>query len=517
MTEIDKAYLLAVEIETKSLESSPSKFIDDYGWVQDPDSPEGKSKFKLWPEQKRALADIVLHRLLCILKARQLGITWLVLWYALHGMLFRVGYTVVALSRRDDDAMELVNRMRFMLKNLPPWLCVEGKVYIPGYTGVVWNATAHEVEIIRADGEASRFIAMPASQDSGRSFTASLVILDEWAFQQYATQIWTAAYPTINRPTGGKVIGLSTAKRLTLFHEIWDKFKDFGFHRVFLGWRADPRRDDAWYEASKKALAAGQKYMQEYPSTPEEAFSAGEGTAFPEFSRDLHVCEPFVIPMHWRRWMSCDNGYADPFAWYWFAVSDDGQVYIYREYSRYRDSEKIHYTTQARRVMELSEQVHIDEYGVEVPGYEKIDFIATGVDAWSTHHRDEQGKDMTDYYREGGLAYGLIRAVTDRRLRKATWHEYLKPYEGPGGKLTAKVQIFDTCTHLIENLPNLLADEKDREKVADSEIDNQYDSAGYGIIAYHASKSHEPPPPKSAVQLHKERLIKAQKGRRKLL
>jgi len=507
MREIDKAFFIAIDIERKRLAISPERFINDYGWVQDPDSESGKSKFNLWPEQKRALREIIANRLNIILKARQLGLTWLVLWYALQGMLFKVGFTVVALSRRDDDAMELVNRLRFMLSNLPSWICTEGKAFIPGYTGVVWNATAHEIEIYHADGELSRFIAMPAAQDSGRSFTASLIILDEWAFQQFAQQIWTASYPTINRPTGGKVIGLSTAKRMTLFQDIWEHSKDYGFFQIFLNWRADPRRDNAWYEATKKALASGQKYMQEYPATPEEAFSAGEGTAFPEFSRDIHVCDPFAIPSHWKRWMSCDNGYADPFAWYWLTVSEDGQVFIYREYSRYRDSEKVYYTEQAKKVMELSEHTEIVS-GLEVKGYEKIDYVVMGIDAWNQHHRDQTGKDLTDYYREGGLKYSMMKAVTDRRLRKATYHEYLKPYLGADGEFTAKLQIFNTCTHLIENMPNLLTDEHDREKVADSEEDHNFDSSGYGLIAYHMEHSKPPAPPKTELQKHKDALAK---------
>lgn len=512
MKEIDKAFFIAIDIERKRLASSPERFIDEYGWIQDPDSIEGKSKFKLWIEQKRALNGIIAHMLSIILKARQLGMTWLVLWYALWGMIFHIGYTVVALSRRDDDAMELVNRLRFMLNNLPSWICTEGKAFIPGYTGVVWNATAHEIEIYRADGELSRFIAMPAAQDSGRSFTASLVILDEWAFQQFAQQIWTASYPTINRPTGGKVIGLSTAKRMTLFHDIWLKPEDYGFFKIFLNWRADPRRTDEWYAATKKALAAGQKYMQEYPATEEEAFSAGEGTAFPEFSRDIHVCKPFIIPAHWKRWMSCDNGYADPYAWYWLTVSEDGQVFIYREYSRYRDSEKIYYTEQAKKVMELSEQTQIIN-GEEVKGYEKIDYVVMGIDAWNQHHRDQSGKDLTDYYREGGLKYSMMKAVTDRRLRKATYHEYLKPYIGADGEFIAKLQIFDTCTHLIENLPSLLSDETDSEKVEDSDIDNQYDSSGYGIISYHMECSKMLIPEQTELQKYKDALAKRMDSR----
>ena len=53
-----------------------------------------------------------------------------------------------------------------------------------------------------------------------------------------------------------------------------------------------------------------------------------EDAAFPEFDYDIHVCKPFDIPRHWKRWLAVDNGYEDPFAWYWFAVDEQGTVYV---------------------------------------------------------------------------------------------------------------------------------------------------------------------------------------------
>jgi hypothetical protein len=514
MNELDTATLIAIEEEIKYISQNIEYFIDEYGYIEDKDNGTGKAKFKLWDEQKKVLREIAENRLNIILKARQLGITWLSLWFALFNMIFSVGYTVVALSKRDDDAKELVHRMEFMLENLPKWLIIRKKDAQKGHKGIMWEATAHEIEIFRENEENSRFIAMPSARDSGRSFTASLVILDEWAFQQWAEEIWTAAYPTVNRPTGGKVIGLSTAKRMTLFEKIWKQYQDFGFHRIFLSWRADPRRTDEWYEGAKKALAAGQKYLQEYPNTPEEAFSAGEGTSFPEFSKDIHVCKPFKIPEHWRKWRCGDNGYTDPFWFGWLTVSEDGQVFLYREFTRSPEEERITYSEQAKKVVELSKYTEI-EHGVLVEKEEKIDFTVIGVDAWNKHHRDQTGKSIVDYYNEGGLT-DCIKAITDRKLRKATLHEYLKPYfDKNTGKWTAKLQIFDTCKAVIKTLPELINDEKDPEKVADCEIDHPYDGLGYGLIAYHVQKSKPVENEKTEIQKHKEKLARRLKNARK--
>jgi len=508
------AVVAALEDERKRCEND-FYLINTYGWFKDPNAPDGsgKSKFVLWPKQKDLYTSWDNNRLNITLKARQLGISWLALFYAFCNLRRTKGYDVSAISQSDREAMGLVDRLEFILENMPSWIIIEKKKAPKGYNGHTYEKTAHEVTIYHPDSDVtSIFRALPTSQNAGRSFTSSLVIMDEWAFQQWAGEVFTAAFPTINNPSGGRVLGISTAQRGTFFEELWADPLQFGFSAVFLPWWTDPRRNEAWMAATKKALRKNNKYMQEYPATPEEAFSAGEMTAFPEFSYGIHVCPSFKIPDHWTRWMSCDNGFTDPFAWYWFAVSEDGVIHVYREYSRERDDDRIYYTDQGKEVNERSQRT--DANG-DV-SLEDIEVIVTGLDAWNTNHRDQTGKRLIDYYIEGGIEYGFAKAVTDRRLRKATVAEYLKHIDDGQGGFTAKVQIHDTCTHLIATLPKLLNDEKDAEKVADSKIDNQYDSFGYGLIYHHAERSETPEEELSEVQRRKSRKIKANKRRKRL-
>ena len=46
------------------------------------------------------------HRLTVVLKARQLGFSWLVVCYSLWLMMFRSSATVLLFSKRDDEATE---------------------------------------------------------------------------------------------------------------------------------------------------------------------------------------------------------------------------------------------------------------------------------------------------------------------------------------------------------------------------------------------------------------------------
>lgn len=284
------------------------------------------------------------------------------------------------------------------------------------------------------------------------------------------------------------------------------------------------------------------KRLENLPYEQKMAFLHGdwdvfEGMALESFNENIHVVDDFPIPKHWRRWISVDNGYTDPFAWYWMAVDEQGTVYIYREFTRKYEDEKVIYSKQAEKVVELSSYVDLDLYksyeetnllkdDVELDylQHEKIDYIVVGHDAWQKHPSTKtidtpQGKSIIDYYRDGGIDKlgGFKKPLIDRRLRKATWVEYLEPFEDQEGRLTSKIKIFRSCKMLIETLPLLVNDKNDPEKVAESDIDHPYDSAGYGLISYHVSKS---PPSKNnttAVEEHKQKMAKRNKINKKRL
>ncbi|MGB9804714.1 hypothetical protein, partial [Desulfofundulus sp.] len=122
----------------------------------------------------------------------------------------------------------------------------------------------------------------------------------------------------------------------------------------------------------------------------------------------------------------------------------------------------------------------------------------------------ETGKSIVDYYREGGIPWGFIQPVHgqgSRQTRAATLHEYLKPYVDENtGLVTARLKIFSTCTLLVETLPQLVSDPNRPEQVRECSIDHYYDALTYGLCAWHAERSKEPPKPKTLIQLDKERL-----------
>lgn len=235
--------------------------------------------------------------------------------------------------------------------------------------------------------------------------------------------------------------------------------------------------------------------LENLPPKKKQAFLYGDwdmydGQAFEEFDTDIHVIEPFEVPDYCFRWVSVDNGHTDPFAWYWMFVDEHGLVYIYREFTREKSDPKLTYTEQAKRVLDLSTHVRYDR-SERIRVREPIQTVYAGHDAFATHPM-APGKTIAHFYQKAGLS-PIVKSIPDRALRKATWHEYLNPFEF-NGETVAKVRIFNNCEKLIETLPMLSEDEKDAEKVEECGFDHWYDGAGYGLVSYHANRSHLPLP-----------------------
>ena len=317
-------------------------FIEDLVYIVDKENTENQIiKFNLWPEQIKGLEFFLKFLRIITLKARQLGITWLALAYILWCMIFKPGQDWFALSKTEDpDAYQLVARIVFMLERLPIWLIEPNKAKKKWLT---WESTASKVTIHHpntkdANGKTviqkdSVFQSFAATADAARSWTGDGLLLDESAAQEYARQVWEAALPTVNRPTSGQVIVISTNKRGTWFDEkAQEAYAGKGkFKFLFFPWYTDPRRDEKFYQDTLAEYGSENVMRQEYPATPEEAFEMAGGKFFPEVRGDVHLqpARLFVNP-EWRRYGFMDYG-RDMLAYYVCYTDNQGYSRIYRE------------------------------------------------------------------------------------------------------------------------------------------------------------------------------------------
>ncbi len=134
--------------------SQPEYFIETYVKIESKEPGQFVRAFEMWPKQKEALRSMHEHRLNVILKARQLGITWLALAYAVYLGLLWENRLIICLSKTEDGAKELIRRLGFILMHLP-FVYPEDKVPY-GWNGPVFRATALEVKITFPSGNVTR-------------------------------------------------------------------------------------------------------------------------------------------------------------------------------------------------------------------------------------------------------------------------------------------------------------------------------------------------------------------------
>lgn len=288
--------------------ASMEYYIDTYVIIDDaqPENAEastGTMPFEMWNAQRDLLADIAGERLLLILKARQLGISWLICAYVTWLCLFHRGQLVLLFSIGQDEAAELLRRIRVIYDRLPDGL----RAALP--TNTIRNTTnlgwANE----------SRIRSLPTSPNKGSSFTASLVVMDEFAKNPHDKALYTAVKPTIDG--GGKLIILSTAKGVdnTFYDRCEAAIEGKGkFKFAFLPWHVRPDRDDAWYARVAADAVDSKHMMQEYPATPQEAFSAtGSDPFLPTMTWWDDCRDPGLPPLDSKTplVLACDAGETD--------------------------------------------------------------------------------------------------------------------------------------------------------------------------------------------------------------
>ena len=406
-------------------------FVDTYGHIEDKDADELIQPFKLWPAQREALRSMTTHRWNVVLKARQLGISWLVLHVAAHLLLTKRGATTIGLSKTEEEAKELVRRLAVIFRYMPE-LIAEKDFEPAGWEGAVFRATALTLTITFPDNTESVFKALASSPGAGRSFTVNLIILDEWAFQQFAREIWQGGFPTINRPNGGMVIGLSTIERGSLFEEIFTD-PDNGFNKIFIPWNADPRRDKEWYERTKRAL--GDLITEEYPATIEEALMVPGGAYFPEVKKDTHESEE-VMTGPLKRYVAIDYG-LDMLSAHWIAINLDGRAQVYREY----DCPDLTVSKAAQILLSITSDEHIDGW-------------LAPPDLWN--RRQETGKSVAHIFSENGI--NLIKVSNDIENGAMALKEWLRVRDDGKPRLTF---LKDACPNAIKCLQKI---QKDKNK-----------------------------------------------------
>lgn len=209
-------------------------------------------------------------------------------------------------------------------------------------------------------------------------------------------------------------------------------------------------------------------------------WDAFEDSAFPEFSKSVHVVDPFEVPKGWQKFRSADWGYSSPACVLWFAIDYDNNLWVYREL--------------------YTKKITADVFARKVLIAEKDEYIRYGVlDASTWAKRGDIGPSIAETMIQTGCKWRPSdRTPRSRISGKLEIHKRLKLNDDK--KKEPGLRIFSTCRNLIRTLPILPLDDNNLEDINTNVEDHAYDALRYGCMSRpmhtsYASRMYKQPRP----------------------
>lgn len=192
------------------------------------------------------------------------------------------------------------------------------------------------------------------------------------------------------------------------------------------------------------------------------------GKGFPGFSllsifEGGNVCKPFQIPDNYPIWRGVDSGYANPFCTLFGALEPHtSRLYIISELYQAGLSDE----QQAKMIV------------VNTPPYWDIRTTFADPAMFAENKpgltaEDGRTKSSAKIYGLNGVP--VVRGDNNRKMGKRKVERFIEPL--PDG--IAGLVIFDTCTHLIEQLNTLTTKNNDPEDVDTRQEDHAFDTLKY--------------------------------------
>lgn len=282
-------------------------------------------------------------------------------------------------------------------------------------------------------------------------------------------------------------IGHGWVKRIWIDKDLMDIEKKFT-------WDFIPAR----LEDNPKMLEANPNYEDQLMMLPDEvlrkAWRYGDwnvfaGQFFTEIRHDTHSIEPFEISRHWGKFISLDYGYDHITAVYWYAVDEDGEVYIYREYCCRHKT----FTEVAEKIDEMT------------PEDERIEYLVADPSIWAKKGAGDGmsgAEEMQDILSDRNIT--MTPADNNRSMGWGIMREWLKIFDRRG-KPHSRLHIFSSLVMWWKFVPALQRDPKKPEDVLKATIqkddgtisysDDPGDSTRYGLMSrpHPRKKKFEPP------------------------
>ena len=253
------------------------------------------------------------RKLIAIPKSRRMTCSWNFISLYTHDTLFNKGRFNGFVSKKEDDAADLVSRAEFIYFQIPEWRIP--RALLPKLRN---GKMSKSPPILEFEDTNSKIQGFPQGAGQLRQYTMSGLLGDECAFWEQAQQFYSASKPTLDG--GGRMTLISSrspgffkkivfdkldAMDLTFKEEppapvkkpmegveIWENPLN-KFTVIDLHYTANPeKRSKEWREAIKSSMPI-RDFLMEY----EKSWQTYEGKpVYEDFNRPLHVVPGTIEP-----------------------------------------------------------------------------------------------------------------------------------------------------------------------------------------------------------------------------
>ncbi len=228
--------------------------------------------YVLWPHLRDFYNQLNTWKLIDMIKAKQIGISWALAVYALWKIYTKPGWNVLELSKGEKEAQELLAKSKIVYNNLPDWM-------------QIYTLEPDSTERFGFKERRSKITAFSTTETAGIGETAGTVIHDESDFHEYYKTNLSHTRATVADGSDRQLISVSTvdkSKPDNYFKEHWKDARDEknGFHALFYGYDVRPDRDEGFYNQMVKENEDTPWVVEaNYPRSAEEALSPQSATS----------------------------------------------------------------------------------------------------------------------------------------------------------------------------------------------------------------------------------------------
>ena len=213
-----------------------------------------------------------------------------------------------------------------------------------------------------------------------------------------------------------------------------------------------------------------------------KAWLEGDFSAAPDtflggiWDDERHICKPFTIPDHWKRFRSLDWGFASPFSCLWYCIDTHGKVYLYRE---------LYGQGKGRTEGTREDAGTIADQILDIEAKERSDgikFLNNPADT-SIWMEDGRYASIFDIFLEKGVIWSKASKGAGSRINGAQEVIYRL--------VNDQFAVFSSCKHFLKHVPIIPTDPKNFEDVDTEALDHDWDSLRYGLMS-RQPKSRKP-------------------------